>query len=98
MLSTPKRSTLSDWVANGRRTTISYFGSKEQAKKDCMAADVQIDGNETSNTSPVLRGSEDPGGAPMEGTKEFTTARTRAGKVGQGSGMRRAYPETEASR
>lgn len=77
---------------------MSYFGSKEQAKKDCMAADIQIDGTEPSSTSPVLKGSDDGGGAPMEGSKEFTNQRTRAGKPGQGSGMRRAYPETEASR
>jgi hypothetical protein len=72
---------------------MSYLGTREQAKSDAKAADMQIDGLETSNTSPVLNGSSDPGGAPMSGTKEFTTARTRPGSVGQGGSIRRAYPE-----
>ena len=72
---------------------MSYLGTREQAKSDAKAADMQIDGLETSNTSPVRDGSSEPGGAPMGGRKEFTTERTRRTDVGQGGGMRRAYPE-----
>ena len=71
---------------------MSYLGSREQAKSDAKAADMQIDGLETSNTSPVLNGSSEAGGAPMSGKKEFSTERTRPGSPGQGGGMRRSYP------
>jgi len=64
----------------------------EEAKKDCKAADMQIDGNSTENTSPVLMGSSDPGGAPMGGKHEFSVERTRRPEApGQGS-FRRKYP------
>lgn len=56
---------------------MSYPMSREQAKADCKAADVQIDGNSPSNTSPVMKGSSDFGGAPMSGEKMFTNSRTR---------------------
>ena len=72
---------------------MSYLGTREQAKSDAKAADMQIDGLETSNTSPVNSGSSEAGGAPMSGKKEFSTERTRPGSPGQGGGMRRAYPE-----
>ena len=68
---------------------MSYLGSREQAAKDAKAADMQIDGLETSNTSPVMSGSSDAGGAPLSGKKEFSTERTRPGSPGQGSGMKR---------
>lgn len=56
---------------------MSYPMSRTQAIADAKAADMQLDGNETSNTSPVLMGSSDFGGAPMSGEKMFTNARTR---------------------
>lgn len=77
---------------------MSYPGSREQAKADAKAADMQIDGLETSNTSPVRSGGSDAGGAPMQGPKEFTTARTRHGWVGNQGGMRREFPTEGASK
>ena len=71
---------------------MSYSLSMEEAKKGCKTADMQIDGNEVSNTSPVLAGSSDPGGAPMGGKHEFSQERTRRpDSPGQGS-FRRKYP------
>jgi hypothetical protein len=69
---------------------MSYFGSKEQAKKDAMAADMQID--DLMTTSPVHSGSSEAGGAPMEGKSEFSTERTRHGWKGNQGGMRREFP------
>jgi hypothetical protein len=69
---------------------MSYFGSREQAKKDAEAADMQIDSLMT--TSPVRDGGTEAGGAPMQGKSEFSTERTRHGWVGNQSGMRREYP------
>jgi len=77
---------------------MSYLGSKESAIADAKSADMQIDGLSPSDTSPVANGSEDPGGAPMSGKKEFTSERTRPGGLGDGGANRRAYPETKASR
>lgn len=77
---------------------MSYLGSREQAKSDAKAADVQIDGLETSNTSPVRDGSTEAGGAPMDGPKEFSTARTRHGWRGNQGGMRREYPSDGVSK
>jgi hypothetical protein len=71
---------------------MSYLGSHEDAKKDAMKADIQIDGLEASSTSPVRDGSSDGGGAPMEGKKEFTTERTRHGWRGNQGPLRREYP------
>lgn len=68
---------------------MSFLGSLEDAKKNAKMADMQIDGLETSNTSPVMNGSSEAGGAPMSGKKEFSTERTRPGSPGQGSGMKR---------
>jgi hypothetical protein len=77
---------------------MSYPGTREQAKADARAADEQIDGLETSNTSPVRDGSSEPGGAPMEGRKEFTTERTRHGWKGNQGGMRRTFPQEGVSK
>jgi hypothetical protein len=71
---------------------MSYFGTREQAKADCKAADLQIDGNDASSTSPVRDGSDSAGSAPMEGEKNFTKARTRPGWKGNQGGMRREFP------
>jgi hypothetical protein len=77
---------------------MSFLGSLDDAKANAKKADMQIDGLETSNTSPVRDGSTEVGGAPLSGKKEFSTERTRPGDLGQGGGMRRAYPETKASK
>ena len=76
---------------------MSYPMSREQAKADCKAADVQIDGNSPSNTSPVRSGSSDFGGAPMKGEKMFTNSRTRHTDK-KYEGMRRTFPEEGASK
>lgn len=71
---------------------MSYPMSRAQAKADALAADMQIDGLETSNTSPTYSGGSSAGMAPMEGEKEFTKSRTRPGfKGNQGINMRREY-------
>jgi hypothetical protein len=70
---------------------MSYFGSKEQAKKDAMAGDIQID--DLMTTSPVgAGGGTDAGGAPMSGRSEFTNDRTRTKFVGNQGGVRREFP------
>lgn len=74
---------------------MSFCGTKEDAKKYAKEADMQIDGLETSNTSPVNAGGSDAGGAPLSGKKEFSTERTRPAL--SGGAMRRAYPETKAT-
>jgi hypothetical protein len=71
---------------------MSFCGSKEDAKKYAKEADVQIDGLELSNTSPVRSGSNEAGGAPMIGPKAFTTERTRHGWKGNQGGTRRSFP------
>jgi hypothetical protein len=71
---------------------MSYFGSREQARKDCADADIQIDGNSPANTSPVRSGSDTAGMAPMEGEKMFSKTRTRSTFKGNQSGMRREFP------
>lgn len=77
---------------------MSYLGSREQAKKDAMAADMQIDGLDPASTSPVRDGSNDAGGAPMQGKKEFSTERTRHGWVGNQNGTRREFPSEGVTR
>jgi hypothetical protein len=77
---------------------MSYLGTRENAKADAKAADMQIDGLEPSNTSPVRDGD---GGAPvlkMEGEKTFTTARTRHGWRGNQGPMRREFPTEGVSK
>jgi hypothetical protein len=70
---------------------MSYFGSKEQAKKDAMAGDMQID--DLTTTSPVgAGGGMEAGGAPMKGRSEFTNDRTRPTFVGNQGGPRREWP------
>lgn len=76
---------------------MSYFGTREQAKADCKAADMQIDGNDTSNTSMVQSGGSSMGAAPLSGTKEFTTARTRHTDT-MVKGMRREFPTEGVSK
>jgi len=56
---------------------MSYARSLAESRADNKTADTQIDGNSPDNTSPVLKGSADPGGAPMGGKKEFSAERTR---------------------
>jgi hypothetical protein len=75
---------------------MSYFGSREQAKADCKAADMQID--DLATTSPIRDGSMEAGGAPMEGKSEFTTERSRHGWRGNQGGMRREYPAEGVSK
>jgi hypothetical protein len=74
---------------------MSYPGTRESAKADAKAADMQIDGLEPSATSPVRDGGSllDAGGAPMpNGPHEFTTERKRHGWVGNQGAPRREYP------
>ena len=68
---------------------MSYFGTREQAKADAKAGDMQID--DLSSTSPVRDGGTEAGGAPMSGESTFTSARTRPKTGGMGS-MRREFP------
>jgi len=74
---------------------MSYFGTREQAKSDSKAADMQID--DLSTTSPILNGSSEAGGAPMGGPKEFSQSRTRTGNA-TGSGLRREFPSEGAAK
>lgn len=70
---------------------MSYFGTKEQAKKDAMAGDMQID--DLMTTSPVRDGAGmEAGAAPMSGKSEFTNERTRTKQVGNTGGPRREWP------
>jgi hypothetical protein len=71
---------------------MSYYGSHSDAAADAKKADLRIDGLSPANTSPVLDGSEDPGGAPMSGKHEFSETRTRPGNLADGGTNRRAYP------
>lgn len=72
---------------------MSFYGNLEDAKKCALHGSKQIDGLEPSETSPVQNGkniTED--GAfklPMEGTREFTHARTRMRPVGHVTSPRR---------
>lgn len=69
---------------------MSFLGSKEDAKKYAMEADVQLD--DLSTTSPVgSGGGMSAGAAPMSGKSEFSSERTRP-KTGGMSGMRREFP------
>ena len=68
---------------------MSYFGTREQAKKDAEAGDMQIDNLMT--TSPVRDGSTEAGAAPMGGTTEFTQTRTRTGIHDTQKSVRRSY-------
>ncbi len=69
---------------------MSFFGTKDEAKKWAMEADMQID--DLMTTSPVRDGGTDAGGAPMSGESEFTNKRTRTHQVGNTGGMRRTFP------
>jgi hypothetical protein len=72
---------------------LSYYGRRDDAKKDCAAADIQLDGNDPSNTSPVLKGSQTAGMAPMSGPNTFTKERHRPEFVGnRRTGFRREFP------
>lgn len=80
---------------------MSYFGRKQDAAKDCVEADIQIDGHEPGNTSPVLHGSTTAGMAPMSGPNNFTKERHRPEFVGNrkpGSGFRREFPTEGVSK
>jgi hypothetical protein len=69
---------------------MSYFGTREDAKRDAMAGDKQLD--DLMTTSPVGKGGgTDAGGAPMSGKNEFSSERTRP-KTGGMSGVRREFP------
>lgn len=72
---------------------MSYFGRRKEAAEDCEKADIQIDGHDAANTSPVRDGSQTVGMAPMIGKSEFTKERTRPAFVGnRRSGFRREFP------
>lgn len=78
---------------------MSYFGRKADAKADCLEADIQIDGTDPSNTSPVRDGGGMKFGlAPLSGTTEFTKERTRPGWVGRRTSMRREFPAEGVSK
>lgn len=80
---------------------MSYFGRAKEAAEDCAKADIQIDGHEASNTSPVLKGSTTAGMAPMNGPNHFTKERHRPEFVGNrkpGSGFRREFPTEGVSK
>jgi len=70
---------------------MSYYGRKDAAREDCLAADIQIDGNDPSNTSPVLKGSSTAGMAPMSGENKFSHSRTRPNWKARGE-VRRTFP------
>ena len=75
---------------------MSFLGSKEDAKKYAMEADVQLD--DLTTTSPVGKGgSMEAGAAPLSGKSEFTNERTRTKQVGNTGGMRRTFPEEGVS-
>jgi hypothetical protein len=76
---------------------MSYPMSREQARADCKAADLQIDGNDASNTSPVFAGGSAEGAAPMEGEKMFTKSRTRPSFKGNQGSLRREFPSEGVS-
>lgn len=78
---------------------MGFFGSREDAKKASREADMQIDGLEPGNTSPVRDGKDTiDGGAPMQGKREFTTERTRHGWVGNQGKTRREFPSEGVSK
>jgi hypothetical protein len=70
---------------------MSYFGTREDARKDAMAGDKQID--DLMTTSPIAKGGGmEAGAAPMSGKSEFTNERTRTKQVGNTGGPRREWP------
>jgi hypothetical protein len=71
---------------------MSYFGRKQDAAKDCVEADIQIDGHDASNTSPVLHGGSFEGMAPMSGPHNFSNQRQRPALKPSVSSMRRTFP------
>jgi hypothetical protein len=78
---------------------MSYLGTREQAKSDALAADLQIDGLSPSSTSPVRDGGSSAGMAPMSGESTFTKSRTRPPFVGNsGSTVRREFPTEGVSK
>jgi hypothetical protein len=77
---------------------MSYFGRMKEAATDCAEADIQLDGNSPTNTSPVKNGGSTAGMAPMSGEQQFTKARTRPGWKGNQGGMRREFPTEGVSR
>lgn len=76
---------------------MSYYGRKKDAAADCAEADIQIDGHEASNTSPVLHGSNTAGMAPMSGSHEFTNQRSRPAWKTPVKTTRRSYPSEGVS-
>jgi hypothetical protein len=70
---------------------MSFFGTKDEAKKWAMEGDKQLD--DLMTTSPVgAGGGTDAGGAPMSGKSEFSNDRTRTKFVGNQGGVRREFP------
>jgi hypothetical protein len=70
---------------------MSYYGTHDQAKEDAKKASVQIDGYNTSETSPVQNG-QSPDGSfhlNLEGEKSFTDNRTRPRPVGHVDTLKR---------
>jgi len=74
---------------------MSYFGNREQCRKDSKAADMQLDSLDT--TSPVRDGGSSAGMAPMGGPHEFSQERTRTGNA-KGMGLRREFPTEGVSK
>jgi len=76
---------------------MSYYGRAKEAKEDCAMADIQIDGHDASNTSPVLHGSSTVGMAPLTGQNTFSHTRTRPAWKNGRTAMRREYPSEGVS-
>lgn len=77
---------------------MSYYGSHEQAAADAKKASKQIDGLETSNTSPVQAGSDGSPELGMGGPKEFSQSRTRTGTIDKNTKKRVEFPTEGVSR
>ena len=76
---------------------MSFLGTKEEAKRYCREADLQIDGTDPANTSPIRDGGSADGAAPMEGEKMFTKSRTRPSFKGNQGSLRREFPSEGVS-
>jgi len=80
---------------------MSFYGNKADAKKFAEEADIQIDGLNPADTSPVQNGGSlaEAGGAPLEeGPREFSHDRTRMRFIGNQGNMRREFPAEGVTR
>lgn len=71
---------------------MSFYGNLEDAKSNAHKASMQIDGLETSNTSPVQKGSDGSPKLSMGGPKEFSQSRTRTGTIDKNTKKRVEFP------